>query len=266
MFSKSPHKGQDLSVPTGRENHRFFSGVHSNGVPHTPTFVVGIAGPSGSGKTTFANALASEIRRFCGDGSVAILSEDMYYHCHGALSMEERASVNYDEPKALDHDLLNKHVQALRKGDVVRAPVYDFKSHARHVDRTCEVSPTRFLIVEGILPFTHPALRASMDLRLFMGTDLQACYERRLARDVKERGRTPECVKAQWDATVKPMAEQHVLPTQQHAEIVVPEGGRNVKALNEVVAHLRHKADVVPDPQSESTGDETVHAPPSVLS
>ena len=201
--------------------------------------VIGIAGGTGSGKTTLMKNIIS---RF-GD-VVTVLSHDNYYHRHDELTYEERCKINYDEPAALETDLMAYHLDLLRKGQSIECPVYDFAQHNRS-DETITIVPKRVIIVEGILIFENEPLRELMDIKIFVDTaaDVRLC--RRIKRDVNKRGRTLESVLTQYQETVKPMHEKYVEPTKKYADIVVPEGGKNLVALDMIMGRIaRHLAEV----------------------
>jgi len=197
--------------------------------------VIGIAGGTGSGKTTLMKNL---IARF-GD-VVTVLSHDNYYHRHDELTYEERCKINYDEPAALETDLMAYHLDLLRKGESIECPVYDFTQHNRSND-TITVVPKRVIIVEGILIFENKPLRDLMDIKIFVDTDADVRLCRRIKRDVNKRGRTLESVLLQYQETVKPMHEKYVEPSKKYADIVVPEGGKNLVALDMIMGRIaRH--------------------------
>ena len=197
--------------------------------------VIGIAGGTGSGKTTLMDNL---VKRFGND--VTVLSHDNYYRRRDDMTMEERQNVNYDEPSALETDLMVKHLDKLRHGEAIECPVYDFTQHNRS-DKTITIVPKRVIIVEGILIFEDDALRDLMDIRIFVDTDADVRLGRRILRDVEERGRTLQSVLDQYQTTVKPMHEMYVEPSKKHAHLVVPEGGRNFVALDMILSRIeRH--------------------------
>ena len=201
--------------------------------------VIGIAGGTGSGKTTLMKNIIS---RF-GD-VVTVLSHDNYYHRHDELTYEERCKINYDEPAALETDLMAYHLDLLRKGQSIECPVYDFAQHNRS-DETITIVPKRVIIVEGILIFENEPLRELMDIKIFVDTDADVRLCRRIKRDVNKRGRTLESVLTQYQETVKPMHEKYVEPTKKYADIVVPEGGKNLVALDMIMGRIaRHLAEV----------------------
>ena len=195
--------------------------------------VIGIAGGTGSGKTTLMNNL---IQRY-GD-AVTVLSHDNYYKRHDELPYEERCKLNYDEPAALETDLMARHLESLRRGETILCPVYDFTVHNRS-DETIPIVPKKVIIVEGILIFEDKELRALMDIRIFVDTDADVRLCRRIKRDVNKRGRTLESVLQQYQETVKPMHEKYVEPSKKFADIVVPEGGKNLVALDMIMGRIQ---------------------------
>ena len=197
--------------------------------------VIGIAGGTGSGKTTLMDNL---VKRFGKD--VTVLSHDNYYRRRDDMTMAERQNVNYDEPAALETDLMVRHLDQLRQGQAIECPVYDFTQHNRS-DKTITIVPKRVIIVEGILIFEDEALRDLMDIRIFVDTDADVRLGRRILRDVEERGRTLQSVLDQYQTTVKPMHEMYVEPSKKYAHLVVPEGGRNYVALDMILSRIeRH--------------------------
>lgn len=197
------------------------------------TMIIGIAGGTGSGKTTLTHRL-QEI--FGGD--VSVVYHDNYYKRLDELTYEERCKVNYDHPDSFDTDLMVEDLKRLVSGEVIHCPVYDYTIHNRS-NEFVEVRPTKVVIVEGILIFEHKALRDLMDIKIFVDTDADVRILRRILRDVKERERSLESVITQYLTTVKPMHEQFVQPSRQHADIVVPEGGHNLVALDMIVERIR---------------------------
>ncbi len=195
--------------------------------------VIGIAGGTGSGKTTLMNRL---IERFSED--VTVLSHDNYYKRHDELTYEERCQLNYDEPAALETDLMAVHLDHLRHGSPIDCPVYDFTVHNRS-DETITIVPKQVIIVEGILIFENKELRDLMDIKIFVDTDADVRLCRRIKRDVRKRGRTLESVLDQYQTTVKPMHEMYVEPSKKFADIVVPEGGKNLVALDMIMGRIQ---------------------------
>lgn len=196
--------------------------------------IVGVAGGTGSGKTT----LVREILRLLPGKSVVVIEQDAYYKDMGHLSPVERRAINYDHPSAVDNALLAKHLSDLRRGRAVDRPVYDFTSDSRRLE-TVHLEPADVIIVEGILILESRRLRALMDLRLFVDTDADIRFIRRLTRDIKERGRTLEGVVSQYLVSVRPMHLEFVEPSKRHADVIIPEGGHNEAAIEMIAARLR---------------------------
>ena len=197
--------------------------------------VIGIAGGTDSGKTTLMKNLITEFA-----DNVTVLSHDNYYKRHDDLTYEERCQLNYDEPAALETDLMAYHLDLLRQGQAIDCPVYDFTVHNRS-DKTVRIVPKKVIIVEGILIFENEALRDLMDIRIFVDTDADVRLCRRIKRDVNKRGRSLESVLMQYQQTVKPMHEKYVEPSKKFAHMVVPEGGKNWVALDMIRGRiLRH--------------------------
>ncbi len=199
--------------------------------------VIGIAGGTGSGKTTLMNKI---VERF--EDDVTVLSHDNYYRRLDHLAMEERVKVNYDEPAALETELMARHLEALRAGFEIDCPVYDFSQHNRS-NETVRIVPKKVIIVEGILIFENQQLRDLMDIKIFVDTDADIRICRRIKRDVNKRGRTIESVIEQYQTTVKPMHEKYVEPSKKYADIVVPEGGKNLVALDMIMGRIQRHLD-----------------------
>lgn len=198
--------------------------------------IIGVAGGTGSGKTT----LTSQIAERLGD-EVTVITHDNYYRAHHEMTYEERTLLNYDHPDAYETDLLVEHLAALRRGEAIHIPVYDFAIYDR-TDESIVVKPSRVIIVEGIVIFAHPELRELMDVKVYVDADADVRILRRILRDVRERGRSLESVINQYLTTVKPMHEAFVEPTKKYADIIIPTGGQNFVALdmlvNRIQAHL----------------------------
>ena len=194
--------------------------------------VIGIAGGSGSGKTTL---LKNIIATF--GPAITVISHDNYYKRHDEMTYEERCKLNYDEPAALETDLMVRQLAQLRRGEEILCPVYDFTIHNRS-DETILIKPERVIIVEGILIFENKALRDLMDIKIFVDTDADIRICRRIKRDVNKRGRSLESVILQYQETVKPMHEKYVEPSKKYADIVVPEGGKNLVALAMIQGYI----------------------------
>ena len=199
--------------------------------------VIGIAGGTGSGKTTLMKNI---IQRY--GESVCVLSHDNYYRRLDHLTYEERTKINYDEPAALETDLMARHLDSLRHGESIQCPVYDFTVHNRS-NETVTICPNRVIIVEGILIFENQALRDLMDIKIFVDTDADVRLCRRIKRDVNKRGRSLESVLEQYQTTVKPMHEKYVEPSKRFADLVVPEGGKNYVALDMIMGRIQRHLD-----------------------
>jgi uridine kinase len=199
-----------------------------------PSVVLGITGGTGSGKTT----IAEEVVRVLGRQNAVILEQDSYYLDLGALPVAERGTLNFDHPDAFDWDLLKRQVQCLRAGQDIDKPVYDFHTHSR-LPETTRVEARPLLILEGILLFQDPDLRQAMDIKVYVDIDADVRFIRRLERDIRERGRSPESVIQQYLTTVRPMHLQYVEPARHYADIIIPGGGYNRIALEMLIARLR---------------------------
>jgi uridine kinase len=204
---------------------------HSPWRPDHPLFI-GIAGGSGSGKTTIAQSVVERL-----EGRVALVQHDAYYRHMPQLSFEERTRVNYDHPASLETELLVKHLVALRSGEAIEKPVYDFANHLRSSE-TVLVAPAQVIIVEGILVLAEPDLRSELDLKIFVDTDPDLRLARRLERDIEERGRTVQSVIEQYFDTVRPMHLEFVEASKRYADLIIPEG-YNSRAVATVVELIR---------------------------
>ena len=210
--------------------------LQKRGPGHGPV-VIGVAGGSGSGKTTVVRRIVESV----GQDEVSVLEHDRYYRDRLDLRLEERASLNYDHPDSLETDLMVAHVEALRAGQAVEIPVYDFTRYARQ-NATERIEPRSALIVEGILIYTDAALRDLMDIKVFVDTDDDTRFIRRLQRDVAERGRTMDSVIEQYLNTVKPMHLEFVEPSKRYADIIIPRGGHNAVAIDMLLTLIRSLA------------------------
>ena len=195
--------------------------------------VIGIAGGSGSGKTTL---LKNIIQTF--GPAITVISHDNYYKRHDEMTYEERCKLNYDEPAALETDLMVRQLEQLKNGQEILCPVYDFTVHNRS-DETILIKPEKVIIVEGILIFENEELRKLMDIKVFVDADADIRICRRIKRDVNKRGRSLESVILQYQETVKPMHEKYVEPSKKYANLVVPEGGKNYVALDMIAQRIR---------------------------
>ena len=198
------------------------------------TILIGIAGGTGSGKTTLADKL---IENF-GSDEVSILRHDNYYKRHDDMTYEERSVLNYDHPDAFDTELLYEHIKMLKAGQAIEMPVYDYTVHNRS-NEVVVVNPAPVIVLEGILIFAEPSLCELMDIKVFVDTDADVRILRRILRDVKERERSLDSVISQYLTTVKPMHEQFVEPSKRRADIIIPEGGQNVVALQMLIERVK---------------------------
>jgi uridine kinase len=201
--------------------------------PNENPIVIGIAGGSGSGKTTVANQVLHRV----GSHRIAFLQHDSYYKDLSHLPYAQRIAINFDHPNSLDTTLLIEHIRALKQWEPVQVPVYDFQIHSR-TDRFVQVEPQRVILVEGILIFVEQALRELMDVKIFVDTDSDIRFIRRLQRDLTERGRTTERVVEQYLSTVRPMHMEFVEPSKRYADVIIPEGGMNTVALDMVTTRI----------------------------
>lgn len=201
-----------------------------------PLFIA-IAGGSGSGKTTIARSVVDLVGR----DAVVYLQQDAYYRDRPELTVEERATINYDHPDSIETELLTEHLDALRAGEPIERPVYDFSTHARTAE-TYRIEPEPAVIVEGILVLADPRLRERFDVRVFIDTAPDVRLIRRLQRDIVERGRTLESVLDQYERTVRPMHYQFVEPSKRYADIIIPEG-LNTGAIGTVSSMIKHFLD-----------------------
>jgi uridine kinase len=198
-------------------------------------FLIGIAGGTGSGKTTVAQKILEALP----PGRALLLQQDSYYRDRSHLTPEQRASINFDEPDAIENDLLERDLRRLRKGDPVEGPQYDFATHTRK-RQTQRLDPCSIIVAEGILLFAVAAVRDLFDLRIFVETPDDVRLLRRIKRDLVERGRDIASIETQYISTVRPMHELHVAPTRQHAHLIVPEGGENTQAVDVIVGRMLH--------------------------
>lgn len=195
--------------------------------------VIGIAGGSGSGKTTLAKNIQEAFK-----DDIVVLSHDYYYKSNDDLTLEERKKLNYDHPNAFDTNMLIDHIKKLKQGETIEHPVYSFIEHTRE-SQTVTVEPKKIILIEGILIFENKELLDTMDIKIYVDTDADIRFMRRLIRDVNERGRTINSVIEQYTNTVKPMHEQFVEYSKKNADIIVPEGGNNIVALNMIKHQIK---------------------------
>ena len=195
--------------------------------------LIGITGGTGSGKSTIAREIYKQFDETC----IAMLEQDSYYKDQSDLSYEERIKTNYDHPDAFDTSLLVTHLNLLLEGQVIEKPIYNFEIHNR-IEETVSVEPKEIIIVEGILVLQEKILRDMLDIKIYVDTDADVRFIRRLVRDINERGRTTDSVINQYLNVVKPMHEQFTEPTKRHADIIIPEGGHNKVAVDIITANI----------------------------
>ena len=204
----------------------------------TKHIVIGVAGGTGSGKTTVSQAILDSV----GPDQIAYLQHDSYYRDRGQVPPDERGTANFDHPDALESELLAHHLASLKTGQTVQVPIYDFTTHTRKA-RTMTVEPRKVILVEGILIFAEKALRELMDIKVFVDTDSDVRFIRRLQRDITERRRTMESVIRQYTETVRPMHLEFVEPSKRYADVIIPEGGFNLAAIDMLVAKVNAMID-----------------------
>jgi uridine kinase len=201
--------------------------------PREKPLVIGIAGGTGSGKTT----VAMTILRRVGADRIAFLPHDAYYRNLSRLSLAERSKINYDHPDSLETELMIEHIHQLLEWRAIELPVYDFATHLR-LPQTVRVDPQHIILVEGILIFYETELSKLFDIKIYVDTDADIRFIRRLQRDISERGRTTESVVQQYLETVRPMHMEFVEPSKRNADVIIPEGGFNAVALDMVVSRI----------------------------
>jgi uridine kinase len=197
--------------------------------------LIGIGGGSGSGKTLLARNL---FRSLGGSSEVCLIELDSYYRDFPDLPVDERARKNFDHPDAFDMELLYLHLRDLLAGRAIDRPIYDYRTHSRS-PKTERVGPHEIAILEGILVFTDPRVRDLMDIKVYVDSDLDICFIRRLRRDMKERSRTVESVIEQWESTVKPMFLEFIEPAKRYADVIIPGGGENEIAIDLLKAGIQ---------------------------
>ena len=199
-----------------------------------PPILIGLAGGSGSGKTTITTAITDRL----GIERITVIPHDAYYRDLSHLPLAERRAQNFDHPDSLETELLIQHLRQLKAGRAIPLPVYDFTTYIRD-SQTIPIVPHPVILVEGILIYTEPELRQLFDMKLYVDTDADLRFIRRLQRDVQERGRTPESVIQQYLTTVRPSHLDFVEPSKRYADVIIPEGGYNQAAMEMVVARIQ---------------------------
>ena len=199
--------------------------------------IILISGPSGSGKSCFSETLEQELSKHHGPDCINIIQEDNYYRNQDDKPFAERCEQNYDHPSAFEYELLKQHLQQLQSGQEVEVPVYDFSQHTRSKAVT-RLKPSPVIVVEGILLLSRPELRQASDLNLFVDTPLDICLLRRLERDIQQRGRDLASVLQQYQQTVRPMAEEYILPSRRHADMVLSGTNEPKRSIRPLCSHL----------------------------
>lgn len=202
-------------------------------VKHKKPIIIGVAGGTASGKTTVSEAILDRVKR----DRIAFIQHDSYYKDLSHLPLAERRVMNFDHPDSLENELLIRHLRELQGGRVVEVPVYDFGSYTR-LSETRRVDPKPVILVEGILVFVDKALRDTMDVKIYVDTPADTRFIRRLERDINERGRSLRSVIDQYQSTVRPMHLEFVEPSKRYADVIIPQGGFNVVALDMIVARV----------------------------
>lgn len=198
-------------------------------------YIIGITGGTGSGKSTVVKRIMEALPQ----SKVAVMPQDSYYNDTTALSMEQRLLINFDHPDAFDWDLLTQHVKDLREGRAIEQPTYSYLVSNR-LSETIHVEPCPVIIIEGIMALWKKELRDMMDLKIFVDADADERLIRVIRRDTRERGRTPQLVIDRYQEVLKPMHEEFIEPTKRYADLIIPEGGRNAKAIHLLQAFITH--------------------------
>ncbi|MBI9056469.1 uridine kinase [Labilibaculum sp. DW002] len=197
--------------------------------------IIGIAGGTGSGKTTVVRKIIERLNQ----GDVAVLPQDSYYRDNKEMPLEERQEINFDHPRSIEFELLIEHVRKLKNDEAIEQPIYSYLTCLRS-DETIQVEPKGVIIVEGLLILTDPVLRDLMDLKVFVDCDADDRLNRVIKRDIVERGRSVEKVLDRYEKTVKPMHLQFIEPSKRYADIIVPQGGNNIVAID-ILTHFIQK-------------------------
>jgi uridine kinase len=208
--------------------------------------IIGVAGGTASGKTT----VSQEILETIGPEHLAYVEHDAYYRDLSHLPLQERKAFNFDHPDSLENELMITHLETLLQGQAVDIPVYDFAQYVR-TDRLKRVESRRVIMVEGILIFVDPKLREMMDIKIYVDAPADLRFIRRLRRDVAERGRSVDHVIEQYLETVRPMHLEFVEPSKRYADVIIPRGGRNIRAIQMVVAQIQRMLEAPDNPAVE---------------
>lgn len=199
-------------------------------------YIIGIAGGTGSGKTTVVRKIMEALQ----DENVAVIPQDSYYNDNSLISMEDRRKINYDHPSAFDWDLLREQIQQLRDGKAIEQPTYDYITSNRKKE-TVHVEPCEVIIIEGIMALYKKEMRDLMDLKLFVDADTDVRLIRNIQRDTVERGRTAQMVIDRYLEVLKPMHEEFIEPTKRYADLIIPQGGSNQKAIDIMRTYIIHR-------------------------
>lgn len=209
--------------------------------------IINITGPSASGKTLLARTIYDELIEELGEDAISIINEDAYYRDQSHLSMREREQNNYDHPDAFEHDLLASHLSQLAENKTILCPVYCYKTHTR-TEQTRVFTPTKIILVEGILLLSNKVLRDKFDIKVYMDTPLDICLIRRIKRDISERNRSVDSITNQYLQTVRPMYHQFIEPSKAWADIVITRGGKNRMAIEVLKAKIRQLSTIPATP------------------
>ena len=196
--------------------------------------IIGVFGGTGSGKTTIVNQIVSDFNA----SDIQVISQDAYYKDNSNITYDARCLLNFDHPEAIDFELLHEHLMALKNGENIQQPIYDFKTHNR-TDKTLQISPKKILILEGILIMNYPKLRSLLDLKVFIETNSDMRMERRVNRDITERGRTPKEVMDRYLNTLKPMHDQFIEPMKMHADVIVENKKNTSINLDKLISKIK---------------------------
>ena len=199
-------------------------------------YIIGIAGGTGSGKTIVVRKIMEALQ----DENVAVIPQDSYYNDNSLISMEDRRKINYDHPSAFDWDLLRKQIQQLRDGKAIEQPTYDYITSNRKKE-TVHVEPCEVIIIEGIMALYKKEMRDLMDLKIFVDADTDVRLIRNIQRDTVERGRTAQMVIDRYLEVLKPMHEEFIEPTKRYADLIIPQGGSNKKAIDIMRTYIIHR-------------------------